>query len=67
MNTPAFCPCCSSKLIRHIDGHRDYWFCRTCWSQMPILNKKERDPQKNYHHQSTKKQTINHHQNILNL
>lgn len=32
------CPCCSDKLIRHIRGHEIYWFCRTCWQEMPVLN-----------------------------
>ncbi|MBO3458320.1 hypothetical protein G7B40_004795 [Aetokthonos hydrillicola Thurmond2011] len=34
MNT---CPCCSSRLLRHIHGHVIYWFCRHCWEVMPVL------------------------------
>lgn len=37
MNTYALCPCCSGRLIHQISHHRDYWFCRTCWEEMPIL------------------------------
>lgn len=32
------CPCCSSSLLRHIRGTEVYWFCRTCWQEMPILS-----------------------------
>ncbi len=39
MNTYATCPCCSNKLIHHISNHRDYWFCRRCWQEMPLINK----------------------------
>ena len=49
MNIPTICPCCSSKLIRHIEGDRDYWFCRTCWSEMPVIDsedKQQEDAQK---------------------
>lgn len=33
------CPCCSNSLVRRIEGHQIYWFCRTCWQEMPILEK----------------------------
>jgi ribosomal protein L37AE/L43A len=34
MNT---CPCCSSKLLRHIRQDRVYWFCSHCREEMPNL------------------------------
>ena len=37
MKTYAVCPCCSNKLMHHISNHRDYWFCRSCWQEMPPL------------------------------
>jgi ribosomal protein L37AE/L43A len=37
MKSYAVCPCCSSKLIHHISNHRDYWFCRSCWQEMPAI------------------------------
>lgn len=39
MKTYAACPCCSNRLIHHIGNHRDYWFCRRCWSEMPAIDK----------------------------
>ena len=38
MKSYAVCPCCSNKLIHHISNHRDYWFCRRCWQEMPVFN-----------------------------
>lgn len=38
MKTYALCPCCSNKLMHHISRHRDYWFCRGCWQEMPLIN-----------------------------
>ena len=40
MKSYAVCPCCSNKLIHHISNHRDYWFCRRCWQEMPAINLK---------------------------
>ncbi|VXD23085.1 hypothetical protein PL8927_760272 [Planktothrix serta PCC 8927] len=34
MNT---CPCCSSPMLRHARQHQVYWFCRSCWEEMPLL------------------------------
>ncbi|MDY6938020.1 MAG: hypothetical protein SWY16_10165 [Cyanobacteriota bacterium] len=34
MNT---CPCCSDQLIRHVRQSQIYWFCPTCWQEMPDL------------------------------
>ncbi len=30
------CPCCSDQLLRHIHNHEVYFFCRTCWQEMPV-------------------------------
>ena len=35
MNILNICPCCSNSLIHHFGNHREYWFCRHCWSEMP--------------------------------
>ena len=29
------CPCCSGLLIRHIRHDGVYWFCPSCWQEMP--------------------------------
>lgn len=36
------CPCCSSALLRHIRQGGVYWFCTSCWQEVPLLvaNKK---------------------------
>ncbi|MBD2736341.1 hypothetical protein H6H03_21035 [Nostoc paludosum FACHB-159] len=31
------CPCCSHQLLRHIRRQEIYYFCRTCWLEMPVL------------------------------
>ncbi len=31
------CPCCTDSLLHHIRGSESYWFCRTCWQEMPVL------------------------------
>jgi hypothetical protein len=31
------CPCCSDVLLRHIQHGSLYWFCRSCWAEMPNL------------------------------
>ena len=67
MNTHALCPCCSSILIHHINGHRDYWFCRTCWSEMPVISAINKNTEEEDYHQPASKKTINHDKNILNL
>ncbi len=41
------CPCCSNQLLRHIRHQKLYWFCTSCWQEMPILDsslKKHRSP-----------------------
>jgi hypothetical protein len=35
------CPCCSSRLLRHISDHEVYWFCRHCWQAMPVMSEKK--------------------------
>jgi hypothetical protein len=37
------CPCCSSRLLRHVSGHEVYWFCRHCWQVMPVLSDRNLD------------------------
>jgi hypothetical protein len=34
------CPCCSDKLLRHIQGASIHWFCRSCWQKMPVPKSK---------------------------
>ncbi|HEY9703114.1 MAG TPA: hypothetical protein V6C58_11745 [Allocoleopsis sp.] len=34
------CPCCSQTMLRHIRHNHVYWFCRNCWSEMPLLDLK---------------------------
>ena len=38
MNILTTCPCCSSLMLRHVGNHRNYWFCRRCWSEMPNIS-----------------------------
>lgn len=37
MNTFNTCPCCSTPLLHHFGNHREYWFCRHCWQEIPQL------------------------------
>ena len=37
MNALNTCPCCSNSLLHHFGNHREYWFCRHCWSEMPNI------------------------------
>ena len=32
-----YCPCCSDTLLKHIRHSEIYWFCRTCWQEMPLF------------------------------
>ncbi len=34
------CPCCSDSLLHHIRGAESYWFCRSCWQEMPVLTQR---------------------------
>jgi uncharacterized Zn finger protein (UPF0148 family) len=31
------CPCCGSSLLRHIRQGGVYWFCTSCWQEVPLL------------------------------
>lgn len=31
------CPCCGSSLLRHVRHSEVYWFCKTCWQEVPLL------------------------------
>lgn len=31
------CPCCGTPLLRHIRQRGVYWFCTSCWQEVPII------------------------------
>jgi hypothetical protein len=31
------CPCCSTQMFRQIHGQKVYWFCPSCYQEMPNL------------------------------
>lgn len=31
------CPCCGSPLLRHARQGGVYWFCKSCWQEVPLL------------------------------
>jgi hypothetical protein len=31
------CSCCSDRLIRHIRQGSLYWWCHSCWAEMPNM------------------------------
>jgi uncharacterized Zn finger protein (UPF0148 family) len=31
------CPCCGSPLLRHARQGGVYWFCTSCWQEVPLL------------------------------
>jgi DNA-directed RNA polymerase subunit M/transcription elongation factor TFIIS len=33
-----YCPCCSDVLLKHVNSHETYWFCRQCWQEMPVFD-----------------------------
>ncbi|MBE9124913.1 MULTISPECIES: hypothetical protein [unclassified Coleofasciculus] len=35
MQTNFSCPCCGAALLRHAKGNSLYWFCTSCWQEMP--------------------------------
>lgn len=48
MNFVTNCPCCSSPMLHHLRHRQEYWFCRKCWQEMPVLSmslKGDRYPQ----------------------
>lgn len=67
MNISARCPCCSNKLVHYINRNRDYWFCKTCWSEMPIINDKEIQKNESSYHHEVEKEPIDSHDQILNF
>lgn len=32
------CPYCSSALLRHARQKGVYWFCMSCWQEVPLLS-----------------------------
>ncbi|NJM58407.1 MAG: hypothetical protein HC857_14610 [Synechococcales cyanobacterium RU_4_20] len=32
------CPCCHNTMLHHVRSDRTYWFCRTCWQEMPLIH-----------------------------
>jgi|GEM_PF-1436392 len=26
-------------MLHHASNHQEYWFCRTCWQEMPLLTR----------------------------
>ena len=49
MNSFTICPCCSNIMLHYVSKHREYWFCRNCWQEMP--NFESVNPNK-YHRQN---------------
>ncbi|BAT53452.1 hypothetical protein NOS3756_24120 [Nostoc sp. NIES-3756] len=37
----ANCPCCSNQMLVHTRTQKTYWFCRSCWQEMPNLSLEE--------------------------
>lgn len=31
------CPCCGGSILRHVRHGEVYWFCTSCWQEMPLL------------------------------
>ncbi len=31
------CPCCDSPLLRHFRQGGVYWFCTSCWQEVPLF------------------------------
>jgi ribosomal protein L37AE/L43A len=31
------CPCCGSRLLRHVRHGELYWFCQSCRQEVPLL------------------------------
>ncbi len=34
-----YCPCCTDQLLRHVRSQGVYWFCPSCWQEMPNFTK----------------------------
>ena len=41
MSTLNTCPFCSYSLLHHFGNHREYWFCRHCWLEMPNIENQD--------------------------
>ena len=33
-----YCPCCRDTLLCHISHNHVYWFCPSCWQEMPVCD-----------------------------
>jgi hypothetical protein len=33
-----YCPCCKDTLLSHISHNHIYWFCPSCWQEMPVCS-----------------------------
>lgn len=31
------CPCCGDSLLRHVRPGGVYWFCTSCWQEVPLF------------------------------
>lgn len=31
------CPCCGNSLLRHVRHSKVYWFCTSCWQEVPLF------------------------------
>lgn len=31
------CPCCGDSLLRHVRHGGVYWFCTSCWQEVPLF------------------------------
>ena len=38
MSIFTICPCCSNTMLHHLRSRREYWFCRSCWQEMPDVS-----------------------------
>ncbi len=32
------CNCCGTSLLRHVRQGGVYWFCSSCWQEVPVLS-----------------------------
>lgn len=32
------CPCCGGSILRHVRQSEVYWFCKSCWQEVPSLS-----------------------------
>ncbi|WP_460202378.1 hypothetical protein [Scytonema sp. NUACC21] len=32
------CPCCGHSVLRHVRNQGVYWFCQSCWQEVPLLH-----------------------------